>query len=101
MSDSDPAASEPSFEAILARLHEVVSELERGDLPLERSLALFEEGVRLAREGSIRLDRAEARVAELLAATEGGAARIRPFEPRNEGTPTSGGPGTPLTREPQ
>lgn len=76
---ADTTANEPSFEAILARLHEVVGELEKGDLPLERSLALFEEGVRLARLGGARLDRAEARVEELLAANEHGI-RTRPIE---------------------
>lgn len=54
-------------------------ELERGDLPLERSLALFEEGVRLAREGGSRLDAAEARVEELLSVHETGV-RTRPLE---------------------
>ena len=70
--------SEPAFEAILARLQEVVGELERGDLPLERSLALFEEGVRLARDGGTRLDRAEARVEELLATPSG--TELRPLD---------------------
>lgn len=69
----------PAFETIIARLQEVVGELERGDLPLERSLALFEEGVRLAREGGSRLDAAEARVEELLSVNEAGA-RTRPLE---------------------
>lgn len=73
-------SAEPAFEAILARLQEVVGELERGDLPLERSLALFEEGVRLARQGGSRLDAAEARVEELLATNEGGV-RTRPLDP--------------------
>lgn len=77
---SEPA--EPAFEAILARLQEVVGELERGDLPLERSLALFEEGVRLARQGGSRLDAAEARVEELLAVTEEGV-RTRPLDPKS------------------
>lgn len=59
------APAEP-FEAVMERLAKVVSELEGGELPLERALVLFEEGVRLSREGSERLDRAEARVEELL-----------------------------------
>lgn len=75
-------SAEPAFEAILARLQEVVGELERGDLPLERSLALFEEGVRLARQGGSRLDAAEARVEELLAANEAGV-RTRPLDPKS------------------
>ncbi len=60
-------ASDPSFEATLERLHEIVEALEKGDLPLERSLALFEEGVRLSRLGAERLETAELRVEQLLA----------------------------------
>lgn len=71
--------SELAFESILARLHDVVRELESGELPLERSLELFEEGVRLAGLGGERLDRAEARVEELLAVTENGV-RTRPLD---------------------
>lgn len=55
-----------SFEQILNRLNEVVERLESGDLPLEESLAVFEEGVQLTRLGSSRLDSAEAKVEELL-----------------------------------
>lgn len=60
-------AAEPSFETALARLTEIVEALEKGDLPLERSLALFEEGVRLSRVGAERLEQAELRVEQLLA----------------------------------
>jgi exodeoxyribonuclease VII small subunit len=76
MTDSPP---EPAFEALLSRLSEVVSELEKGDLPLERALTLFEEGLKLARAGNDRLDRAEARVDELLAVSERGM-RVRNLE---------------------
>lgn len=54
------------FESLMDRLGEIVRELEQGDLPLERALELFEEGVRLCRHGAERLDRAEARIDELL-----------------------------------
>lgn len=57
---------ELTFEQILRRLSEVVDELEQGDLPLERSLATFEEGIRLSRAGASRLDDAERRIEELL-----------------------------------
>ena len=58
--------SSPAFEDILARLGTVVERLESGEMPLEESLALFEEGVRLSRLGSARLDDAERRVERLL-----------------------------------
>jgi exodeoxyribonuclease VII small subunit len=58
--------AETRFEDILARLGSVVDKLEAGDLPLEDSLLLFEEGVRLSRLGTARLDEAERRVERLL-----------------------------------
>ena len=60
-----------SFEAQLAALEKIVRELERGDLPLEQSLELFEEGVRLSRECQERLNRAERRIEILLHDNEG------------------------------
>lgn len=59
-------ASSPAFEEILTRLSTVVERLESGELPLEESLTLFEEGVRLSRFGAARLDEAERRVERLL-----------------------------------
>jgi exodeoxyribonuclease VII small subunit len=60
-----------NFEASLAALEQVVRELERGDLPLEESLKLFEQGVKLSRECQERLNQAERRVEMLLRDTEG------------------------------
>ena len=62
-----------SFETQLAALERVVRELERGDLPLEESLKLFEEGVRLSRECQERLGQAERRIEVLLRDDEGRA----------------------------
>jgi exodeoxyribonuclease VII small subunit len=59
-----------SFEEVLKRLEEIVEGLEAGDLTVEKSLALFEEGVGLAREGHRRLESAEKRITALL--EEGG-----------------------------
>ena len=73
---SDP----PSFEDAMGRLGQIVEQLERGDLPLEASLALFEEGVRLARVSQERLDRVEKRIDELLGVGEDGQPIVRPFE---------------------
>jgi exodeoxyribonuclease VII small subunit len=74
---SEPAA--PSFEDAIQRLGKIVEELEGGDLPLEASIALFEEGIRLARASQERLDRAEKRIDELLSVSETGDAHTRPF----------------------
>ncbi len=69
------------FEQILEKLQTVVQRLEDGDLALEESLAVFEEGVRLSRLGQKRLDEAERRV-ELLLET---GAEVR-TQPLDEGT---------------
>ncbi len=54
------------FETILKRLEEIVADLESGERGLEESLKLFEEGVKLSRDGHAILDRAEASVQTLL-----------------------------------
>ena len=67
-----------SFEAQLATLERIVRELERGDLPLEQSLDLFEQGVRLSRECQERLNEAERRIEVLLRGPDG-AGLVAPF----------------------
>jgi len=61
----EEAAGRKDFESILRRLEEIVETLQKGDRGLEESLALFEEGVTLSREGHAILDRAEASVQTL------------------------------------
>lgn len=72
-------AAEPTFEQALSRLAEIVEKLEGGDLPLEESLALFEEGVRLARRSQTTLDQAEQKLEELLAVGPEGQLRTQPL----------------------
>ncbi|HMJ07475.1 MAG TPA: exodeoxyribonuclease VII small subunit [Pyrinomonadaceae bacterium] len=57
---------EKTFEASLNELEAVVQQLENGDLPLEESLKLFEDGVRLSRECRERLTSAERRIEVLM-----------------------------------
>jgi len=68
---SEAAAPAANFETQLASLERIVRELERGDLPLERSLELFEQGVKLSRECQERLNEAERRIEVLLRSPEG------------------------------
>ena len=68
-----------SFEAQLATLERIVRELEHGDLPLEQSLDLFEQGVRLSRECQERLNEAERRIEVLLRGGDGATIAV-PFE---------------------
>ena len=65
------AKSEPTFEVALARLEEIVHALDGGDAPLDKSLALFEEGVSLVKLCQNKLDTAEQRVKILVRGDEG------------------------------
>jgi exodeoxyribonuclease VII small subunit len=77
--------SDLRFEEQLARLEAIVSALEAGNLRLEESLAIFEEGVSLARPCSCYLDEAERRI-EMLVRDESGGVSATPFtwEPDEE-----------------
>ncbi len=66
------------FEDSLKKLEEVVKRLEAGDLPLDESLKLFEEGIRLSRLCTKQLEEAERKV-EVLLKGEGGEFERRPF----------------------
>lgn len=60
-----------TFEASLEALERIVQQLEGGDLPLEKSLELFEQGIRLSRECQERLTQAERRIEILLRDNQG------------------------------
>ncbi len=62
---------EKSFEASLNELEKIVNQLEDGDIPLEKSLELFENGVKLSRECRERLIKAERRIEVLLKDADG------------------------------
>jgi len=66
------------FEEGLARLEKLVEELETGELNLDRSLGLFEDGIKLARELNKKLDRAEKKL-ELLIKDDAGEPQIEEF----------------------
>ena len=72
--------AEEKFEKALSRLEGIVSKLEEGDLDLEESLKLFEEGIRLSHFCSEKLDEAERKVEVLLRNREG-ILKSHPFEP--------------------
>lgn len=59
------AGKKLSFEQSMARLDEIVRHLEKGDMPLNDSLALFEEGTALIRSCEKQLDEAEQKVVKL------------------------------------
>ena len=77
------AAPSRNFEQAMSALEEIVHELERGDLPLEESLKLFEQGVKLSRECQDRLRQAERRI-EMLLRDDQGAPVVTEFADADE-----------------
>jgi exodeoxyribonuclease VII small subunit len=71
-----------TFEASLEALERIDHELEHGDFPLEKSLELFEQGIRLSRECQERLTQAERRI-EVLMSDNQGRPVVRAFEEIN------------------
>ncbi len=78
---SAPAKSgkEDSFEKNLERLDAIVAELEDAELPLEKALQLYEEGMKLSEVCHKQLSEAEGRV-EILMKKAGGKLAAEPFE---------------------
>jgi len=78
-----------TFEHAMKRLEAIVQELESGDLTLDKAMKKFQEGVKLCRFCSQRLDETEKQVSILLKDDEG-KVRIVPFSPEsNEGDDTA------------
>lgn len=61
-----------TFEAAMEKFEKVVEELESGDLPLEKSLKKFEEGIALSKFCSRKLEEIEAKVTQLVKDSKGG-----------------------------
>ncbi|UCE02683.1 MAG: exodeoxyribonuclease VII small subunit [Candidatus Latescibacterota bacterium] len=68
------------FEASMQKLDRIVQELETPQVPLERAIELFEEGLKLGEECSTLLEKAQARVEKLLERADG-SAEARPMDP--------------------
>lgn len=60
------ARKKENFEEALQKLEAIVAKMEEGDLPLEEALKAFEEGVRLAKFCTGKLDEAERKVEKLM-----------------------------------
>lgn len=61
-----PTKKQVPFEDAMARLETIVTRLEKGELPLEDALTLFEEGAGLLKQCTKALDQAEQKVAKLM-----------------------------------
>ena len=63
--------SEIKFEKAMTRLESIVEELERGDLNIDKSLEIFEEGIKMSRVCSKKLNEAEAKIEKLTKVKKG------------------------------
>ena len=77
--------SEIKFEKAMSRLENIVDELERGDLDIDKSLEIFEEGIKMSRLCSKKLNEAEAKIEKLTKGKTGDLiAELFPMDDNNE-----------------
>ncbi len=69
-----------TFEQALSALEEIVTKLERGDVPLDESIALYERGEKLRAACQNRLDSAQARIEKIVAGSEGAPSGVVPLD---------------------
>lgn len=70
-----------SFEQALSALETIVQQLERGDVPLDDSIALYERGEKLRAACQKRLDAAQAKIEKIVAGADGTPSRTTPLDP--------------------
>ncbi len=83
MVDIKRERKEIKFEEALKRLEDIVTQLEKSDVPLEQSIALFEEGIRLSKYCSQKLNEAEQRIMKLIK-SESGEFKEIPFDQEHD-----------------
>jgi len=76
---SDKAVSEMNFEEALRGLEEIVTRLERGDVPLDQSITLYERGAALKKHCETRLNEAQMRVEAIRLSEDGTPKGTEPF----------------------
>ena len=72
-----------SFEQALAALETIVQQLERGDVPLDDSITLYERGEKLRAACQKRLDTAQARIEKIVKGADGKPSGTAPFDETN------------------
>lgn len=85
MSQSSRAAKPETFEKNIERLDAIVRQLEDADLPLEKALQIYEEGMKLSEVCQKQLQEAEGRI-QVLMKRAGGKIVAEPFEPEENET---------------
>lgn len=76
---SETPVSELSFEDALRSLEEIVTRLERGDVPLDQSITLYERGAELKKHCEARLNAAQMRVEAIRLSEDGTPKGTEPF----------------------
>jgi len=82
--------AEKNFEEAMSRLESIVAELESGDIPLDKALKKFEEGIELSRFCSKLLDETEKKI-EILTRTPDGGIEAEPFVSESPDSVEKGG----------
>ena len=77
---NDTPISEMTFEQAMSELERIVTELERGDVPLEDSISLYEKGAELKKRCETKLKEAEQKVAAITLDEEGSVTGTKPLE---------------------
>lgn len=75
-----PPIDQMSFEQALGALEEIVQQLERGDVPLDQSITLYERGEKLRAACQKRLDTAQARIEKIVAGADGKPVGTEPLD---------------------
>ncbi|MEC0266583.1 exodeoxyribonuclease VII small subunit [Paenibacillus anseongense] len=75
--------TEVSFEVAIEQLEHIVAQLESGDVPLEKAIELYQEGVRLSHLCGVKLEQVEKKI-EMLVEGETGTINRKPFQPALE-----------------
>ncbi len=81
MTTETTVISELTFETALAELEAIVTRLERGDVPLEESVAIYERGEALKKRCETLLNQADERVQKISAGKDGVAVAAEPLDP--------------------
>ena len=77
---SDTPISEMTFEQAMSELERIVTQLERGDVPLEDSISLYEKGAELKKRCETKLKEAEQKVAAITLDKDGSVTGTKPLE---------------------
>ncbi len=80
MAEGSSEIDKLSFEEALKALEDVVRRLESGEVPLDKSIELYERGEKLRGHCQARLDAAQARIEKIVAGADGKASGAVPFD---------------------